>query len=146
MRRNKIKILELRDVTIVKVDYIGNFLGIGTAYKKLMRWSKCNGFVNPKTNKTLSIYYDNPNIVGINNVRQIACIIIDKAIKPTDEIQIKEFKPGKCAVGRYEVSYFQFKDAWSEMTNWIKEKKLKKSGDSFEVYQKNHILNQMRKQ
>lgn len=135
MKKNNIKVLELRDVTIAKVDYKGSFQGIGNAYKKLMKWSKSNGFVNSKTNKTLTIYYDDPNIVGINNVRQSACVIIDKAIESNNDIQIKEFKPGKCAVGRYEISYFQFKDAWIDMTNWIKEKKLKTSGDSFEVYQ-----------
>lgn len=86
-------------------------------------------------NKTLTIYHDDPRVVGMNNVRQSACIIVDKPIEPTNEIKKFEFKPGKCAVGRYELSFFEFKDAWTEMHEWIINKKFKIVGDSFEVYQ-----------
>lgn len=131
-----IRILELRDVTLAKVDYKGSFQGIGTAYQKLMKWSRLNGFTNPKKNKTITIYHDDPNVVGINNVRQSACVIIDKPIND-EEIKKTEFHPGKCVVGRYEISFFEFKDAWTEMYAWIKNNNLKISGDVFEVYQNN---------
>lgn len=93
------------------MDYKGSFQGIGNAYKKLLEWSISNGFTKPQTNKTLTIYHDDPNVVGMNNVKQSACISIEKKTKPTQGIEIIEFKPGKCAVGRYELSYFEFKNA-----------------------------------
>lgn len=131
-----IRILELRDVTLAKVDYKGSFQGVGKAYQKLMQWSRSNGFTNPRENKTITIYHDDPNEVGINNVRQSASIIIDKPIHD-EEIKCTDLNPGKCVVGRYEISFFEFKDAWTEMYEWIKTNKLKVSGDAFEVYQNN---------
>ena len=133
----EIRIVELRDISLAKVDYIGGFQNIGNSYKKLLNWSRANSFTNSKINKTLTIYHDDPNVVGINNVRQSHCVIVDKEIKSSGEIKIIKFTPGKCVVGRYELSYFEFKNAWIEITEWVKSNNLKSSGDSFEVYQNN---------
>ncbi len=133
-----IKILELRKITLAKVDYKGSFQGIGKVYRKLLSWAHVNNFSNAKTNKTLTIYHDDPNQVGINNVRQSACIITDKYFEPTNGIKKLEFSAGKCAVGRYEISFFEFKNAWTEMFEWINRNNLKISTkDAFEVYQNN---------
>lgn len=135
---NTIKILELRNTILAKVDYKGDFTGIGNAYRTLKNWSNPNGFNNPATNKTITIYHDDPNKVGINNVRQSACIIVDKEIKTTETIKQLNFKPGKCAVGRFEISFFEFKKAWEEMFDWINKNNLEKAErDAFEVYQTN---------
>jgi AraC family transcriptional regulator len=134
-KAKSIRILHLRDITLAKIEYKGGFQGIGKAYKKLMTWAKVNAFTNPTKNKTLTIYHDDPNIVGMNNVRQSACIITDMPIVPTEEITMLDFKPGKCVVGRFEVSFFEFRDAWIEMHEWIKKENLTISGKSFEVYQ-----------
>ena len=137
-KAKNIRVLELRNITLAKVEYKGSFQGIGKAYKKLMNWARANGFTNSKTNKTLTIYHDDPNEVGINNVRQSACIITDKPFEPNDGIKKSEFCAGKCAVGRYEISFFEFKDAWTEMFDWINKNDLKVSKkDAFEVYQNN---------
>lgn len=137
-KAKSIRVLELREITLAKVEYKGSFQGIGKAYRKLMNWARTNGFTNSKTNKTLTIYHDDPNEVGMNNVRQSACIITHKAFEPTDEIKKIKFNAGKCAVGRYEISFFEFKDAWTEMFNWIDKNGLKISEkDAFEVYQNN---------
>lgn len=65
-----IRVLELREITLAKVEYKGSFQGIGKAYSRLMDWAIANGFSNSKTNKTLTIYHDDPNEVGMNNVRK----------------------------------------------------------------------------
>ena len=133
-----IRVLELREITLAKVEYKGSFQGIGKAYGKLMNWARANGFSNSKTNKTLTIYHDDPNEVGMNNVRQSACVITDKPFEPTNGIKKAELKAGKCAVGRYEISYFEFRKAWIEMFEWINRNELKVSEkDAFEVYQNN---------
>ena len=138
MIAKKIRVLELRQVILAKIEYKGSFQGIGSVYKKLMHWARQNSFSNPKINKTVTIYHDDPNEVGINNVRQSACIITNKKFDSTDTIKKDVFFAGKCAVGRYEISFYEFKNAWMEMTEWIKENNLEVSGkDSFEVYQNN---------
>lgn len=145
-KAKNIRILELREITLAKVSYKGSFQGIGTAYQKLMNWALANGFSDPKINKTLTIYHDDPNIVGMNNVRQSACIITDKPFIPPNGIQKAQLKAGKFAVGRYEISYFEFKEAWTEMFNWIpKNGYIISEKDAFEVYQNNSNTNPKKK-
>jgi len=133
-----IRVLNLRDISLAKVEYKGSFQGIGKAYGKLMQWSRANGLTDATKNKTITIYHDDPNEVGMNNVRQSACIIVDKLVKSPEGITQSDFKPGKCAVGRFEISFFEFKNAWIEMFKWIDQNGFKASGeDSFEVYQNN---------
>ncbi|WP_171036994.1 GyrI-like domain-containing protein [Maribacter algarum] len=144
-KAKKIRILDLRPITLAKVDFQGNFHGIGKAYQKLMYWVRHHGFTNSSKNKTLTIYYDDPNVVGINNVRQSACIIVDTQIESAGEITRLDFKPGKCAVGRFEISFFEFKDAWVEMHQWIRDNNLKITGKSFEVYQNNSNKHPLKK-
>lgn len=95
-----IKILELRDVTLAKVAYQGSFQGIGKAYKTLRSWSQTQGLTDPTRHKTITIYHDDPNEVGMNNVRQSACIITDQEVQSVGEIQLVQFTPGRCVVGR----------------------------------------------
>ena len=138
---NKIKnirILHLRETTLAKVEYKGSFQGIGKAYKKLLSWAHDNGYSNSNKNKTLTIYHDNPNEVKMNNVRQSACIIIDQTFDTTNEITKMKLNAGKFVVGRYEISFFEFKHAWTEMFDWINKNNLKTSKkNAFEVYQNN---------
>ncbi|GGZ89884.1 AraC family transcriptional regulator [Algibacter mikhailovii] len=145
-KAKRIRVLELRKITLAKVEYQGSFQGIGAAYGKLMQWARSNGFSNPKTNKTLTIYHDDPNVVGMYNVRQSACIIANKPFEPTNEIKKTELNAGKCVVGRYEISFFEFKEAWLEMFDWIHKNNLKVSKkDAFEVYQNNSNTHPLKK-
>ena len=70
--------------------------------------------------------------------RQSACIIADRKFDSNDTIKKDEFYAGKCALGRYEISFYEFKNAWTEMSEWVRGNNLEVSGkDSFEVYQNN---------
>ena len=136
-RLNKVKIVELRPIAVAKVEHKGDFQGIGKAYSKLMKWAKGQGVTNKKINKTLTIYHNDLYKVGVENLEQSASIILDKNCEPTDEVSIKEFVPGKCAVRRYELnSFFEFKDVWTDMKNFVDNHELEFSmAGSFEVYQ-----------
>ena len=57
-------------------------------------------------------------------MRQSACIIIDKPIK-SEEIKQTKLSARKCVVGRYEISFFEFKNAWTEMHAWVKDNNIK---------------------
>ena len=132
-----IKVLELKAMTVAKINYKGSFRGIGKVYSKLMHWGRENGFADANKNKNITIYHDDPNEVGMNNVRQSACLIIDKPFELTNTKEIKkmELDAGKCAVGRYEISFFKFKKAWTEMFDWVEKNNFKVSDkDAFEIY------------
>lgn len=136
-RLNEVKLVELRSITIAQVQHFGDFQGIGIAYSKLTNWAKKQGLTNKSINKTLTIYKNDIYKVGIENLEQGASIIIDKTCKPNDEVNIIEFKPGKCAVRRYELnSFFEFKDVWADMKSYTDNHELEFSmSGSFEVYQ-----------
>lgn len=135
-KAKKISILELREVTLATVAYKGSFQGIGKAYAELMKWARAHGFTNSKKNKTLTIYHDDPDVVGVDHVRQSASMITDKPFEPMNNIKKLVFNAGTCAVGRYEISFSEFKDAWTEMKNFVDNHELDFSmAGSFEVYQ-----------
>ena len=136
-RLNEVKLIELRTITIAQIQYKGNFQGIGGAYLKLTKWAKHQGLTDKSINKTLTIYKNDINEVGIENLEQGASIIINKTCKPNNEVNIIRFEPGKCAVRRYELnSFFEFKDVWTDMKNYTDNHKLEFSMvGSFEVYQ-----------
>ena len=137
-KAKRIRLLNLRDVQLACVAYKGSFQGIGTAYGQLMQWARAEGFTDAKTHKTITLYHDDPAVVGMNNVRQSACIITDRDFSPMGDIKSTTLRAGKCAVGRYEITYFEFKAAWTEMVEWVKENNLKASGKArFEVYHNN---------
>ena len=50
MLAKKIRVLQLREIIIAKIEYKGSFQGIGVVYKKLMNWAHQNGYSNPKIN------------------------------------------------------------------------------------------------
>ena len=75
---NEVRIVELRPITLGQVIHKGDFQGIGKAYSKLSKWAKQNGLNNKKVNKTLTIYQNDINEVGIENLEQRASIILDK--------------------------------------------------------------------
>lgn len=101
---NEARILELRPITLGQVIHKVDFQGIGKAYSKLSKWAKQNGLNNKKVNKTLTIYQNDINEVGIENLEQRASIILDKKCEPSNEVSIIEFEPGKCAVRSYELN------------------------------------------
>ncbi len=138
MRRlNEPRIIDLRSITLAQVKRKGNFQEVGKAYSKLTKWAKQQGLNDKNINKTLTVYHNDLYEVGIENLEQSASIILSKKCNPTDDIHITQFNPSKCAIRRYELkSFFEFKDAWAEMKNFVDNHELDFSmAGSFEVYQ-----------
>jgi AraC family transcriptional regulator len=136
-RLNEVRIVELRPITIAQVQHKGDFQGIGKAYSKLTKWANQQGLTDKIKNKTLTVYKNDINEVGIKNLEQGASIIVDKVCEPNNDVSLIEFVPGKCAVRRYELnSFFEFKDVWTDMNNYTDNHELEFSmAGSFEVYQ-----------
>ena len=136
-RLNEVRIVELRPITIAQVQHKGDFQGIGKAYSKLTKWANQQGLTDKIKNKTLTVYKNDINEVGVKNLEQGASIIVDKVCEPNNDVSLIEFVPGKCAVRRYELnSFFEFKDVWTDMKNYTDNHELEFSmTGSFEVYQ-----------
>ena len=135
-RLNEVRIVELRPITIAQVQHKGDFQGIGKAYSKLTKWAKQQGLTDKIKNKTLTVYKNDINEVGIKNLEQGASIIVDKPCEPNNEVCLIEFVPGKCAIRRYEMnSFFEFTEVWNDMKNFTDNHELEFTmAGSFEVY------------
>lgn len=71
--------------------------------------------------KTITVYHDDPTITAIEQVRQSACISVDKEVKVDGEIGKMKLDSGKYAVGHFEIDEKGFEKAWNTMCLWFSE-------------------------
>ncbi|TMM29417.1 AraC family transcriptional regulator [Polaribacter aestuariivivens] len=143
---NALKWLQMNAETTIKkiprldVAYIshkGKMEAIGSVYNKLVKWATPKGFINEET-RMLTIYHDSPKITDPNNLRMSACIILNDPIEIDGEVSLKILSPTKCIVSRFEITPFQFQQAWESSFAWMIEKGYKKSETApFEIYYNN---------
>lgn len=116
--------IEIKDMPELKVLYVrhtGPFDQIGNAYEKLMKWAGPRGLLASQTMKTVTIYHDDPAVTDIANLRQSACITIDREMKGEGEVGRIDIPSGRYAVGRFEIGVEGFSDAWNTMCQWFSE-------------------------
>lgn len=117
----KIEIREMPEISVVYCRHTGQFNQIGKAYEKLMKWAGPRGLLNFPETKTVTVYHDDPAITAIEQVRQSACITVDKDVKVDGEIGSMKLESGKYAVGHFEINEQGFEKAWNTMCLWFTE-------------------------
>ena len=131
---------EIKKVPRLDVAYIshkGKMEAIGSIYNKLVKWATPKGLINNQT-RMITIYHDSPKITDPNNLRMSACIVLNDAIEIDGEINLKVLSPAKCIVSRFEITPFEFQQAWESSFVWMTENDYKKSEvDPFEIYYNN---------
>ena len=126
----KIEIKEMPEISVVYCRHNGQFNQIGKAYEKLMKWAGPRGLLNFPETKTVTVYHDDPSITAIEQVRQSACITVDKDVKVDGEIGKMKLESGKYAVGHFEINEQGFEKAWNTMCLWFTESGYQ-PGDSY---------------
>jgi len=117
----KIEIREMPEISVVYCRHTGQFNQIGKAYEKLMKWAGPRGLLNFPETKTVTVYHDDPAITAIEQVRQSACITVDRDVKVDGEIGSMKLESGKYAVGHFEIDEHGFEKAWNTMCLWFTE-------------------------
>lgn len=132
----EIEIKKMPSINVAYITHVGSFEGIGKAYKKLLKWAYNN---KVSYEKTITVYHDNPNITDISKLRQSACITLKQSVQTRGEINLTTIKEGNYAVGKFEVSFLEFKKAWQSMMIWIRknEYKINNKRGSYEIYHNN---------
>ena len=88
----------------------------------------------------VTIYHDSPKITDPNHLRMSACMILDKPAKVEGEIGLRTLEATKCIVSRFEITPFQFQQAWESNFVWMTENGYKKADiDPFEIYHNDYI-------
>lgn len=136
----KIRIEKLDQMTLAYVSHKGDFSKIGNAYGPLMNWAGKNGLLGKPNSKTVTIYHDDPNEVGMENVRQSACLKLQTRVETSQGVAIRETSEGEYAIGSFEIGFEDFGKAWESVFSWIGENgKKHNEGDCFEVFHNNFM-------
>ncbi|QOD62208.1 AraC family transcriptional regulator [Polaribacter haliotis] len=133
----KTEIKKIPRLDLAYISHKGKMEAIGSVYNKLVKWATQKGLINEET-RMLTIYHDSPKITNPNNLRMSACIILNDPIELDGEVSLKILSPTKCIVSRFEITPFQFQQAWESSFAWMIEKGYKKSETApFEIYYNN---------
>ncbi len=114
-------IQRISPITVAYTNYIGAFNDIGSAYAKVMKWAKVNG-IHPL--KRITRFYDSPEVTDLSQIRQNACVVIDKKYEPSETISFSVIEEGKYATGKFEIEMQELDKAWQTMMLWVAEQEL----------------------
>ncbi|WP_299667979.1 GyrI-like domain-containing protein [uncultured Polaribacter sp.] len=122
---------------LASISHKGKMEAISTVYDKLVKWAAPKGLMNERT-KMATIYHDSPKITDPNNLRMSACLILNEPIKVDGEVNLRTIAATKCIVSKFEITPFEFQQAWESSFVWMVENGHKKSTiDPFEIYHNN---------
>lgn len=120
-----IEILELNNVKVIYVRYIGRYEKLGEAYpsliKRLFEYA-ANSKIPIENSKLLAIYHDNPEFTSKDQLRTSVCLTVptDISIQGNDNIGIMMLPSCKYAVGHFHILQNQYSDAWDYMyKEWL---------------------------
>jgi len=88
---------------VIFAKVIGEYGGKGAydAWDAIINFAKKRGIISWNPN-FFSIYYDDPDVVGIDNCQYDCCLTVKKKVETDGTIGVKEFKGGKYLVFRYK--------------------------------------------
>ena len=131
----EIAVKRMPEMKVIYCRHKGAFYKIGHAYNTVMEWATKHHLLNFPITKLITVYHDTPGITQMKNVRQSACITIEKDIKVSGEIGKMVIPSSKYAVGRFEIGMNEFEKAWNTMSFWIVENNYSLGqGNDYEIY------------
>lgn len=136
MKKN-IEIKEQPEMDVIYCRHTGNFEQIGIAYNKLFRWAGPRGLLSADT-RCITFYHDDPKVTEISKVRQSACLLLKKEVKPEGEIGRMQIPGGKYVVGHFEILPEEFQESWDSVCFWMAENGYQpEDGNPYELYLNN---------
>lgn len=75
------QVIHLDPVRIVMLRHTGSYDGIGPVFEQLWGWVESH---NVPVQRTIGIYWDNPDEVPVNKLRSAACVEIPSDYQVTD--------------------------------------------------------------
>jgi len=116
-----VRIVEMHNMHIACVRFIGPYLGIGKAFSTLFCWAVERQLLKPDA-LIMGVYHDMPEITSPDQLRSDACITVPIGTETAAPVSTRPFL---CA-GDYAVGHFEFKNVryfprvWRYMTSqWI---------------------------
>jgi DNA gyrase inhibitor GyrI len=116
-----VRLVEMPDMSLACVRYIGQYMGVGQAFRLLYCWALENRLMTPES-LVLGLYHDCPGDTAPEELRSDACLTVPPGTEPSVPVTIRAL----ASRGTYACGRFVFRDArnfplaWKTMTaGWL---------------------------
>lgn len=112
-----IQVVTLPPTPIIMLSHSGAYDAIGPKFEKLWEYVSANGI---PAQKTLGIYWDNPEFTPVDELRSAACVQVPLGYTPpanfaSSGLQLGNLAPGDYAMATVTGSYDQLSAAWGNL-------------------------------
>jgi AraC family transcriptional regulator len=131
------QVIHLDPVRIVMLRHTGSYDDIGPVFEQLWGWVTSNSV---PVQRTIGIYWDNPDEVPVNRLRSAACVEIPSDYQVTNSgglsLILDQLAPGDYATTRYVGPHEDLARVWTDLTSYCENTVRRRISDNpaFEVY------------
>ncbi len=132
-----VTVKQLVSLRIAMIRHKGPYDQLGNEFERLWAWVNTH---NVPAQRTIGIYFDNPDFVAASQLRSAACVEIPLGFRMTDKgglpIEEGQINGGSYATMTYVGPYDELAKVWTDFTHHV-EKVLKREiseNPAFEVY------------
>jgi len=116
----RVDVRVLPELHVAYVRHVGRYDQIGKAFRRLMRWAGPRRLFRLPDAKVLAVYYDNPDVTPVDQLRADACVTIPEGTKTKRDIGTMTVPGGLFAVAYVEIDPSQYGEAWDRlMKDWM---------------------------
>lgn len=132
-----VQVTQLAPIRVLMVRHTGPYEELSSVFDELWAWVESNHL---PVQRTIGIYWDNPDFVAASRLRSAACVEIQRgtAIPAANGLPIEqsELAGGEYAITRFVGPYEELTPVWTDFTRYI-ERTLRRQisqNPAFEVY------------
>ena len=134
---SNIKIKRYPKRTLAYVRNVGPYMGDTELFERLfntvMEWAAPQGLMTERT-EAITVYHDDPSTVPSSKQRiSVGFTVPEKTITP-EGIHLMTIPEGKYVVGTYEIFPEEYRNAWKEVLDFIRDENIKPTPLEFESY------------
>ncbi|MFY0630127.1 MAG: GyrI-like domain-containing protein [Flavobacteriaceae bacterium] len=136
--KTEVKIVE--PLELAYISHVGKVDLIGNVYNDLVRWATPKGLMTQENLRMVTIYHDSPKITDPDHLRISVCMVLNSSTTVEGQVGLRTLDAGKCIVSRFEITPFEFQQAWESNFVWMSENGYKKGDkDPFEIFHNNYL-------
>ena len=131
------QIIQCEPVRIVMLRHTGSYDDIGPVFDQLWTWVSSH---NVPVQRTIGIYWDNPDEVPVAKLRSAACVEIPADYQVTDSgglsLILDQIAAGDYATTRFVGPYEQLAPVWTNLITYCEQTMSRKVSENpaYEVY------------
>jgi AraC family transcriptional regulator len=113
------QVVQMSPIPVVMLRHVGSYDGVGPVFDQLWNWLEAKGI---PTQRTIGIYWDNPDEVPASQLRSAACFEIPLGYQVNDRsglnVDVTEIAGGTYVTTRFVGPYEKLGPVWAELTSY----------------------------